>query len=398
MKPLVLTLAALTGPLHAAELNGYLELGAAGNSRRVWSEAGSGALGRADGGFAEARLGIDQFALDGRVRTFASVLARSDSGGRHAGLLEAFVDIGRLGTEGYRWRFGQAFAGTSRENVEAFWQTPYTLSLSAVNAWIGEEFRPIGVEYARRWTVGDADTLDLALGAYGGNDTGPAALAWRGFALHNRLSVSGETLPLLPLPSLRDPLRFGAQRSDGTQPFGPDLDGRIGYALRLRYQHGERLRLSAYYTDNRGDRDLHDGDEYAWATRFAVFGFEWRWSDDWTMLGEVLHGETQMGFAPGPNVDLRFDAAYLLVSWQHGPWTYSGRLDGFHIAERDRSFGELNTQNGSVLTLAVLRDWGDWRIGAEWLTGDITRPGNAEFDAPVDQGGTQFQILVRRYF
>lgn len=381
----------------AAEVSGYLEFGAStADAERIWTDGGVATTGRDDGLFAEARLGVEQRALDDRVLVFASLLARSDEG-RQAGLIEAFVDVGRLSDEGYRLRLGQAFAGTSRENIEAFWQTPYTLSLSALNSWIGEEFRPIGMELTRRIALGER-TLDLAVAGYVGNDTGPAALAWRGFALHNRLSLYGEALPLLPLPSLGDAQRFGAQRTDGTQPFGPDLDGRIGYALRGRFDTGQGLRLSAYYTDNRGDQDLHSGDEYAWNSQFAVLGFDWQVSERWTLLGEALHGDTLMGFPPGPNVNIGFDAAYLLLSFQDGPWTWSGRIEAFHIGEKDRSSGELNTQDGRALTLAVLREWSNWRIGAELLLSDITRPGNVEFAGNTDQGGVQAMLLARRYF
>lgn len=382
----------------AAELSGYLELGAAANSDELWTEDAAGTLGRAAGAFGEARFSVEQRGFDDRIFGLVSLLARSDEGGRRTGLIEAFVDVGRLGQEGYRLRIGQAFAGTSRENIEAFWQSPYTLSLSAVNAWIGEEFRPIGTEFSKRWTLDSGASLDLGLGAYVGNDTGPAVLAWRGFALHNRLSVFGETLPTFPLPSLQDPQRFGAQRRDGTQPFGPDLDGRIGFSLRGRYDNGAGLRLSGFYTDNRGDQDLHDGDEYAWNSQFAVFGFDWAMSERWTLLGEVLRGRTLMGFPPGPNVDIDFDAAYLLLSFQDGLWTYSGRLDAFHVGERDGSFGELNIQNGNSRTIAVLREWHDWRFGAELLIGDVRRPGNAEFGVAADQGGAQWMLIARRYF
>ncbi len=398
MRRLAILALAFYSPGGIADVAGYVEFGAAStDAERVWSEGGSGALGRGDGVFAETRLSAEHRVFDDRVLIFASMLARSDEGGRRAGLIEGFVDIGRLGEEGYRLRIGQAFAGTSRENVEAFWQTPYTLSLSALNAWIGEEFRPIGAEFAKRWAI-DAGSFDLAASAYVGNDTGPAALAWRGFAMHNRLSVYGEALPLLPLPSLRDPRRFGAQRVDGTQPFGPDLDGRLGFALRGRYDNGSGIRFSAFYTDNGGDQDLHNGDEYAWNTNFAVIGFDWNFAERWTLLGEVMRGNTLMGFPPGPNVDLDIDAAYVLLSFQDGAWTYSGRIDAFHIAEIDRSIGELNTQNGTALTLAVLREWQDWRFGAELLYGDIARPGNNEFAGEIDQGGTQATLLARRYF
>lgn len=145
--------------------------------------------------------------------------------------------------------------------------------MSALNSWIGEEFRPIGLSVAKRFRGASSQT-DLEGAAYVGNDTGPAVLAWRGFALHQRLTVFGEALPVLPLQTiLNGP--FSAQRDDGTQPFVLDLDGRVGYALRMRHSVDDGATFSAFYTNKRGDQDLHNGDEYAWANRFGVVGFDW---------------------------------------------------------------------------------------------------------------------------
>lgn len=381
---------------------GYVEGSAAiSSSGPSWLDGGGSVLGNGDGALLESRFGWDFAPTDSRWFASLSLLARADSNanaGRRVGLLEGFIDYGALDDDGFRVRVGQAFAGSSRENIEQFWQTPFTLSLSALNSWIGEEFRPIGVDFTHRWAASDGGAVDVSATLYGGNDTGPAVLAWRGFALHNRLTVYGEALPLLPLASLRAANQFGEQRSDGSQPFGPDLDGRAGFAVRARYDNGSGLRLSALVTDNRGDRDLHDGDEYAWSTRFGVAGFDWALTPEWTLLGELLHGRTLMGFPPGANVDFGFDAAYLLLSRRFAQWTISGRVEAFHISERDRSIAELNTQNGQALTLAVLREHGDWRFGVEATYADINRPGNLEFSNTTEQGGTQLLLSARRYF
>jgi hypothetical protein len=388
------------------DYSGYLQGSATTTSTNEdnWLQGGVGAQGTGEGADVEGRFGINtRFEL---LTTRISVLARKDpngSAGSKAGLLEAFVDYGSLNTQGYRLRSGLGFASTSRENVEEFWQTPYTLTLSALNTWIGEEFRPIGLDFTKRQHFTPRHTLDWSIGSYVGNDTGPAILAWRGYALHNRLSVYGETLPLPKLISLDRTDQFSKQRNDGTQPFGPDLDKRPGYSVRLRYEILDGPLFSAFYTDNRGDRKLHDGDEYAWQTRFSVVGVDWAFNPHWRLLSEAQSGSTNMGFPPGANVQTDFTARYLLLSYSYSNWILSARVETFEVKERDFSPAELNDQEGSATTLAVLYRMGGWRLGAELQHAAISRPGNPLDISPVNnistqQGGNQFTLIARRYF
>lgn len=380
--------------------SGYVELGArASSSENAWISGGTGALGKGNGATGEARVGFE-FKNDSRLSGHLSLVGRASSAddlGRKLGILDAFFDYGDLAQDNFRIRTGLGFSGSSFENVEDFWQTPYTLSLSALNSWIGEEFRPSGVTATKRLMQDSGASMDLSATVYGGNDTSAALLAWRGFAVHDRLSVFGEALPLLALPSLRDTGGFRFQRNDGSQPFGHDLDGRPGFALRARQSFGGGGHINAYFTDNRGDRKLHS-DQYAWHTRFGIVGFDRPLGDTWTILGEWLRGRTNMGFGPGPNVAFDFDAAYLAASHSVGLWTLSGRIEAFHINELDYSAAERNTQNGTGTTLAVLRNAAEWRLGFEAQYFDIRRPGNIEFAAPTQQGGTQIRVLARRYF
>jgi hypothetical protein len=410
----------LASAAHAEVSNsGSFELlGSAGNTPRAWTQRGVGAVAQGDGVSAEARLALDwqgdaaddppRFALFEATRWHArlELLARANSAGkagRALGFTQAFLDYGALDTDFFRVRVGQAFAGSSRENIESTWQSPFGISFSALNSWIGEEFRPIGVEFVRRFDHGGSNT-DVSAQVFVGNDTGPAVLAWRGFAIHQRLSVYGEALPLLALPALRDNTIFGRQRNDGSQPFGPDLDHRPGYSVRMRHATLADSHFSAMWVDNRGDQALHDQDEYAWNTHFLVLGFDTKLAEDWTLLGELLRGKTLMGFpgavaiTPAPNVQFAFNASYLTLSHSRGLWTQSLRIENFHINERDRSPGERDTQNGNAITFCVLRNAQDWRLGAELQFSDITRPGNAEFGGKVQQGGAQLQLLARRYF
>jgi hypothetical protein len=165
---------------------------------------------------------------------------------KHGGVAEAYADL--RGGE-FRLRAGQFFLPTSRENTDRLWSSPYTISFSALNTWIGEEVRPIGAELQWQHLTSNA-VVTFAGGAFRGNDTMGTLLGWRGWAMGNRVAVYDEVLPLPPLP------RFPKQRR-GTVPIGRDLDGRTGYTARARVSLPERATIQFARIDNRGDRELY---------------------------------------------------------------------------------------------------------------------------------------------
>jgi len=110
-----------------------------------WITGGFGRLGvGANGVYGHAFRGtaVGQFGADWRPNSWltapAQVLGRAEpsgSRGKHAGVVEAFVDL-----HGERWRVraGQFFLGTSRENTDPLWTSHYAQTFSALNTWIGE--------------------------------------------------------------------------------------------------------------------------------------------------------------------------------------------------------------------------------------------------------------------
>lgn len=370
-----------------------------------WIDGGYGRLLGGDGSGdwfgpgAEARLQLDAN-HESRWAARLAVGARSDraSGGRHVGLIEAFVD--RRWTsdiQQLQLRAGMFFLPSSLENIERHWVSPYTLTHSAINSWMGEEFRPIGLDVRWRRQLQSGRQLELGASVLQSNDASGAFLAWRGFALHDRLSFYGETLPLPDLFSLRDPALFGEQNAGGTKPFGPDLDGRPGYALRIR--HGNALsgwQINA--VDTRGDLLLHRG-EYAWRTRFVVGGWEFNPAGQgWSHAAEVLVGTTRMGVPGFAKAGARMRSAYWLSSFGNDPWRYTVRLEAFDIDDIDRSIGEDNRESGNAVALAALRQLGDWRLGIEWLLVDGNRPAAADEGAELQAGGTQIKLEARYSF
>ncbi len=321
-----------------------------------WIEGGFGRLdlGAKDAhdsawrGNAVAQLGAD-WAPSSWLNLHAQVLGRAEPGtskGRRAGLVEAFAE---LHSETWQVRAGQFFLGTSRENIGPLWTSPYTSSFSALNSWIGQEVRPVGVDV--QWKPNFY--LSGGVTAFRGNDSMGALLAWRGWSVGNRLSTFNEAVPLPPLFSLRT--SFRDQRADGTVPFERDLDGRTGFAARLRAQLPERALIQFTRIDNRGDREVVRG-EYAWRTRFNIVSTQAGTSSPVTALAEYTWGSTGMGPRP-VFVQADFYAAYLLVSWHEGSNRFSGRIDRFGTTDRDRVPSlETNTEHGTSWTVAWLHD------------------------------------------
>lgn len=260
------------------------------------------------------------------------------------------------------FRLGQFFLPTSMENIMPFWDTPYTVSFSALNSWIGEEFRPIGLDSVYRFHADAGQTFSLAATAFAGNDSMGALLAYRGWSAGRVRSSLGEVLELPAIESLTNGGIFSKQRDDGTRPFGKDLDGRPGIALRAGWQQqGNVLQLS--YVDNRGDQEIHQG-EYAWRTRFALLGGAWQLSEELELLGEAMQGNTRMGQGPAANVD--FYAVYAMLSWKPDTMRYSLRLEGFSNEDKDQS-PDNNHDLGRRITLASVwqPDSEAWRVAAE---------------------------------
>lgn len=360
-----------------------------------WITGGFGRLGvGADGvdDSAYRATAVGQFGADWRPTSWltahAQILGRAEpsgSRGKRAGVVEAFVD---LHGDSWRVRAGQFFLGTSRENTDPLWTSHYAQTFSALNTWIGEEVRPVGVDV--QWSPSFYGSIGAT--AFRNNDTMGALLAWRGWAVGNRLSVYDEVLPLPPLTTLRT--RFSDQRSDGTVPFERDLDGRTGFAVRGRVQLPERASLQIAHIDNEGDRREYRG-EYAWRTRFDVISAEAGTSSPLTVLAEYGWGKTGMGVSP-VLVDADFNAGYLLASYKQGPNRYSFRFDRFATNDRDRSpLVETNTEHGRAWAITYLRELSPHlRMSAEFLqiTGDRIAAQESGFDPNLDARSVTLEL------
>ena len=335
---------------------------------------------------------ISETAYGGQGLRFETPAARSAG----SGLLEAFVEY-RLETgletgSGHQWtlRGGQFFLPTSRENVGTLWTSPYTLTLSALNSWIAEEVRPIGVDVTWGHTFPNEHQLQLAGTVFGGNDTAGALLAWRGFSFHDRPTPTGRFLPLPPFPGRAE--LFPGQSGEGTRPFGSDLDGRPGYAGRARWTApGNRAMAQVSAFLNQGDRGLH-GAEYAWDTDFRWLSVETDLPAGLRLLGEWGSGTSLMGFAPpggrsAAAVDISFDTYYLMVTREWSVLRPTARYDDFRVRDRDSSPLDDNREDGHAWTFALIARLGEhWRAGLEALDLEADRPAARQAGRPPIDG------------
>lgn len=257
---------------------------------------------------AQAQLGFD-WNPSPFLWAHAHVLARTDDGESEkgsAGVVEAFVEGNLPAARGrVRLRGGAMFLPSSLENIDALWQSPYTISSSALNTWLGEELRPIGLDAAySRSGVTVGGTL------FRGNDTFGALPPDRGWAFHDRWILLGERVPV-------DGVVFTTVTDEN--------DGRLGWSGRAAWQ-GRRVGVRYTHVDNRSDGLLYD-DLYNWNTRLDIVGVE-AIAGGWTVVAESGWGPTWL-VADGERFVSDLAATYLLVSKRLARGRASLRLDHF---------------------------------------------------------------------
>lgn len=385
-----------TPVLAQVDLQGYIAArGANATGPESWLDGGFGRLEA--GGDGDELLGVGQLGLDWTATNWLELHVSGAGRRSDVGLVEAFVDVhGTRGSNDLSLRAGQFFLRTSRENKGELWTSPYSISFSALNTWIGEEVRPLGAELEWRHTLGDGNVVTSAATAFRGNDSMGALLAWRGWTVGSRLSTYNEVLPLPPLGSLQT--FFADQRDDGTKPFGKDLDGRTGFAARARWSRPERFNVQYAWLDNRGDRKLYAG-EYAWRTKFHLVSTEIGDPNRLVLAAEYMTGSTGMGLRTAGFAQLDFHAGYVLVSEKRNRNRWTARYDLFGTDDEDHTPAESNDESGHSWTLAWLYDLRPHlRLGAEMtqIAGD--RPAAGQYGFATGTNGRTVTLEARYSF
>lgn len=359
IRPLLCAFLASGGYLHAVELRGLIDL-RVGTSDAAGSFTRDG-LGktRTDGESGNLRLGQAFLRVDGELLDSVSAMMVVSANDDRRGLLdinEAWLGWNPVPRSPWKIRakFGAFFPTTNLEiDYDSVGWTPVrTISSSAINSWIGEEFRTQGIEFSmtRKGNLVDSShDFGFSAAMFGRNDPAGSLLAWRGWSISDRISGITESIRLADLPVYRPsgalPLQNRSLR------IAREIDHRVGYYAGAHYAHESWLRVDAMHYDNRGDPRVVKNGQYSWNTRFDHLGLRLLPGDDWTWLIQAMRGETTMG---DNAVRLRYDAWYALLSHPLGVGNLTLRADRFRAQElvTDTLPSDPNSEHGRALALA----------------------------------------------
>jgi hypothetical protein len=323
------------------------------------------------------------------VSVHAALDAYGDYGGNPADLSEFYLDIRPFPTTSVRWRarVGAFFMPVSLENRGVGWTNVYSITPSAINTWIGGEFRTLGAELESRWLGASSGYLgDVALIAavYGWNDPAGELIAERGFALSDRPSTLFDGL--------------------GKPPAGfyHEIDRKPGYYGGLSWRHHDRLEVRALRYDNRGDPGaVNSAGDAAWRTRFSSVGARLEPSSHWTFAAQYLDGDTAVG-ADSLGISqlyMKLRADYALASFEWARERLTARYDDFHTHQLTGFFGPPSNQNGHGWTYAWSHELGEhWQFLAEWLRVASVFPPRVEIGNLAAQTQSQLQLAARYKF
>jgi hypothetical protein len=274
---------------------------------------------------------------------------------------EAYMEYAPRRAAGFtpRVRLGAFYPPMSLENRAAGWETPYTLTPSAISTWVGEEVRTIGLEGQIDWLGahrGRGLDLQLTAALFGWNDPIGTMLAFRGFAFHDRQSTLfgrvGE-----PVPS----------NAPKREPFLHEIDRRAGYYVGAQARYLDSAVINVLHYDNRADPTAYAPSlrAWAWETRFDAAALRVDTLTGWSFLAQWLSGETFI--APnGALREWRFDSYSTLLAKSVGRHLFTVRYDDFEV-ERPSPAASGN-ERGHAWAAAYSVEYGEnWRVTLEWL-------------------------------
>ena len=253
-----------------------------------------------DGGLGSVRFDKDDSTLQlGRARfaltqslgeTWSAHLDASvwdDNDAHPLGVTEAYLQFRPYPHAGYRLRVkaGAFYAPISLENRTSGWESPYTLSYSAINSWLATEVRTLGAEAQLDWLgsrMGHAFDLSVVAAVFGWNDQAGTVIAGDGFVLTDRQTNLGARVG-----------QPGSAPLDGTKPF-LETDGRPGGYAGLEARYLDRLTLRVLRYDNRADPSEINAVAHvvAWHTTFTSAGARLETQGGWTAIAQWLDGKT----------------------------------------------------------------------------------------------------------
>ena len=279
-----------------------------------------------------------------------------DDGGESFGVNELYLKYRPLPVGGYRFqtRIGAYFPSISLENTQPGWTSRSTLTNSAINSWIGEEVKPVGIEAKvirpGKFHFSDWDS-SITLSLFSHHDLAGALLAWRGWAMHDRQVRIGESIRFAELPSIADGEVFEEQ--DPEFDAHVEVDNNLGGSISGGLKHSSGIKFKAYYYNNFGDPNIIEKGQYSWQTSFRQLSVQWPVSRHLLLSSQWLTGRTFMGEGREGSVSARFAAWFLLADYTWKKWGAALRYDDFSVENLDLTPHDNNDQAGDAWTFAV---------------------------------------------
>ena len=316
------------------------------------------------------------------------------------GVEEAYLQWKPVPTSGFRYglRLGQMFPPVSMEHDGTGWTTPRSLTPSAINSWIGEEVLVRGLEIKAQQTF-SGHVLGLTLGGFTRDDTAGTVLSWRGWALHDISSAENTQLKLPDSENQGWYQIFGEYQAPVSKPM-VEIDGRLGYYVRLDWRPPAPVAFNLEVYDNQGDPMTVRNGQWGWVTRFYNLGVAYRLTAKDELLSQYMTGHTATGWPVGQGyraVDAGFDSAYLLLSHRCDDGArLTGRIDYFAVKDHSLVAIDNNGETGYSALLAWMKALtGQLDVGVEALHVISDHPARLTQSLAPQQTQTQLQISLR---
>ena len=366
-----------------------------------------------DGGFGKLRSGSDG---DFRVRpelgnvnliwkpqftwSLGATIVGSLQGGdrTEVGLSQAYLAFRPMRGEKFTVsaRAGLMFPPVSLEHEGADWRVKDSITPSAINSWIGEEVRPVAVEGTLAATMGEHKVRATAA-LLAANDTAGTLLTFRGWALHDRLTLAFHRQPLPPLDE--EVAGYQAQFTHPLLDVSHGFANRPGYYAKLEWQPPIPVRFELFRYDNRADPEAVNQDlEWGWRTEFNHIGVVANLGGDAALKVQAMDGRTRMGFVEAVGrrwVDNRFRSAFALLTRPIGSVGLTARIEAFDTRNHGSDIGEEYNDTGWAAMLAGKRDFGRFTGLIELLHVTSKREDREAIGLDSRQQQTQLQAEVR---
>lgn len=393
-------------PADAAQLNDWLRVDGYADLRlvqsddaRSWRSGGTGLLrygGDADGARTLLRAEGVLLPVVHLAKDFDAGATIVLDGGQPAwaGIAEAALRWRPAPTGDWRFsaRAGFLIPPFSLSNDGLGWTTRTTLTWSAIDSWLGEEVRALGVEPKAEYWFDERDHVDVTAGLFTANDITGTILSRRGWAMHDQLAVT--------TTRLKSPAAYAGipVRQTVTRPF-VELDDRPGwYAIATAAREGVG-RISVGHYDNLADPRATGTDVAGWRTHFDTVGVQYELPElDTVLTAQGMRGYTALRvFSPVATV---FESVYAMASHDLSrAHRVSARWDWFRTRNDALPTVALRGEVGQAATVAyVYRPTAAWRFTLEALHVRSGRSLNLPLPTALPTHELQLQAGVRFFF